>query len=165
MNVRCREAGSGRTSSSTSPSFTSVIISSVISSPSSQNGSSSVVNRMEGDSLVKLSNDREAFLAAVPATEGLLPFLAVLPGVLAFPGVTFGDGFEVGVRWGFIGDDLGVVVACLGRSAGEAGILGTAGGGVLEEGLTGNESFGVDITRARGVAGTVLFTCVSDSDV
>lgn len=154
------------TSSSTSPSFTSVIISSVMSSPSaSQNGSSSDVSIMDGDSILP-----DAFRAC---TLGL--FFTVLPGVLALAGVTallgvtLGDGFE-GVLWGFEGVVFGVTRVAFGSSGGTGRGLTT----VELDDRTGDLAVdfalacanGVDMARVRGVAGTILeFTRVSDSDV
>ena len=151
-----------RTSSSTSPSFTSVTISSVMSSPSpspSQNGSSSDVSMIEGDS-------RLADVCRLRGTLGL--FLTVRPGVLALLGVaaallgvTFGDGF-VGVRWGFEGVVFGVAsVVAFASQGGEAAPLLAASPGER----TGDFPFGVDMVRVRGVGEILAFTFVSDSDV
>ena len=61
---------------------------------------------------------------------------------------------------------MGVVVTAFGTSPGEEGFLFAAWPFGDFDGLAwGNESLGVDMTRVRGVAGIVLFTCVSDSDV
>ena len=74
-----------------------------MSSPS-QNGSSSDVSMIEGDSAMLPEAWR------LRATLGL-SFLTVRPGVLILLGVTFGDGdgFEFGVR-GFTGVVFGVAM-------------------------------------------------------
>ena len=137
-----------------------------MSSPSpSQNGSSSDVSIMDGESMLP-----DAFRAW---TLGL--FFTVLPGVLALAGVTalfgvtFGDGF-VGVLWGFEGEVFGVTRAAFGSSVGTRGGLTRAepGGrtGDLADDFALACANGVDMARVRGVAGTILeFTRVSDSDV
>ena len=128
-------------------------------SPSpSQNGSSSDVSMIEGDS-------RLADACRLRGTLGL--FLTVRPGVLALLGVaallgvTFGDGF-VGVRWGFEGVVLGVAsVVAFASPGGEAAPLFAVSPGER----TGDFPFGVDMVRVRGVGEILAFTFVSDSDV
>ncbi len=108
-----------------------------------------------------------------PCTLGL--FFTVLPGVLAFAGVTallgvtFGDGFG-GVLSGFEGVVFGVTRVDLGSSGGTGRGLTTAVPGDRAGDFAGDFALacanGVDIARVRGAAGTILeFTRVSDSDV
>ena len=91
------------TSSSTSPSFTSVTISNVMSSPS-QNGSSSDVSMIDGEPATLPDACRLRMLFGLPS------FLTVRAGVFVLLGVTLGDGLALGVRCGFDGVVFGVVV-------------------------------------------------------